>query len=125
MKGYTVIIIIAVTVVTSTLLYVQKFKGKPDAMAKALDASRIVSSLPVSAQIGFKTEPGNDELYTKARCILAPRYLSIDPKERFDTTLIIQFSKGSDTNLISFIGSQQVLVQYADSNNIYTLTRKH
>lgn len=125
MKGYTVLIIILISIVISTLLYRQKYRNIPDDMDKiAVAMSTIQKLFPGNSSFSFKAEPNDDQVFSRVRYKLAPRYISANKQEQFDTTLVVQYARPLDTSLTAFIQSEQVLWQEKDTTYTYTLTRK-
>jgi hypothetical protein len=123
MKGTVVLLVIAIAVAISTLLHAGKMGQSTEQMDKLrmalAPAARII---PQGAHIQFATEPGNIELYTQARFIMAPTLLQpVDSTFAFDTLLAIQYKLGGDTLLAQRVQSYSRLWQHTDDRYIYTI----
>ncbi|RYE23134.1 MAG: hypothetical protein EOP51_11465 [Sphingobacteriales bacterium] len=120
MKAYTIMILMAVAVAVSTLLYINKTKQADDIDRFSNSLLPVTKYLSGGAHISIRTEPSKAELLPWARYTLAPRYLS--PLPNHDTTLVIQYTQNSDSALTAFASSQRQLWQVRDSQYTYTLT---
>lgn len=120
MKAYTILILMAVALGVSTLLYINKTKQPDDIDLFSASLFPITKYLPKGAHISIRTEPSKAELLPWARYVLAPRYLSPLPDN--DTTLVIQYAQNGDSNLNAFTTSQKQLWQVRDNQYVYTLT---
>lgn len=125
MKGYTILLLIFASILLSALLYAGKSRSNADDMDKvAAGLAGVKQFISPTSSLSLRAEPNDDHIYSRARYMLIPRYISIDTQEHFDTTLVIQYTRPLDTTLSVFIQSQHILWQHKDSVYSYTLTRK-
>jgi hypothetical protein len=78
--------------------------------------------LPPSASFTYKPEGVSTDVYLYGRFILAPRYLSINYKEHFDTVLSVCPYNVADTTVTRIIGNRKLLGQNRDDHYAYFLT---
>ena len=112
-------------VVIAIAAILHRYKGQHqsteiDQIQKGLQS--LVVYLPRSASFTYKSEGVSTDVYLHARFLLAPRYLSINYKEHFDTVLSVCPSNVADTTVERIIGNRNLLGQNKDSHYIYILT---
>jgi hypothetical protein len=119
MKSYAVLILLFVCLVAGILLHASnKKRTELDNMTAAIQgAQRYLTNVNA---LSIKTEPMKTELLLYPRYILAPRELNVSGK--YDTTLVIRYVSGSDTNLSTFLSTRRIIWQYADDQYHYSLS---
>lgn len=84
--------------------------------------SGIIQYLPPSSSFTYKAEGVSTDVYLHSRFLLAPRYLSINYKEHFDTVLSISPYNAPDTVVAGITGSRKLIWQNKDDHFAYFLT---
>ncbi len=123
MKSRFVLPLVIVAIGIAALLHRYKARHQSteiDVIQKGLQS--LVRYLPLSASFTYKPEGVSTDVYLYGRYILAPRYLSINYKEHFDTVLSVCPHNVADTIVTRILGNRRLLGQSKDEHYAYFLT---
>src|SRR6185312_10662442 len=111
MKGSFVFILLLLAIVTATKQHVHKSNAQGDRIDQlAAGLKEVEEHLPLNSSFAFKMPEGAPgDVYMLWRYLLAPRYCSIDPKERFDTVFTIFNTNVNDSAVLHLVNTSTVI----------------
>ncbi|MEZ5015947.1 MAG: hypothetical protein R2800_02770 [Flavipsychrobacter sp.] len=121
MKGYFVIILLLVSSAIATYLFQEQHKDKPDLMdTLAIGLDPIAKLLPENSFIYYDTQQVNQDVFTRARYLLAPRNLVMDKNATLDTLLTIIDTITYNSN--SYTTLPNIVIEYKTGSYYYILS---
>jgi len=125
MKGSRVFLLLVIAIIIATVQHVNKHNEQGDNIDRLAAGLRDVEKcLPRNSSFTFIIPETGIPVggYMIWRYLLAPRYCSISPKEKFDTVLAICNMNTSDSALYSITANRKVICSSNDGLYKYYLT---
>jgi hypothetical protein len=127
MKGSRVFILLVMAIAFAAFQHTNKKNEQGDRIDRlATGLKEVEKYLPPNASVTLKMpESAPPESYMLWRFLLAPRYCSIHPRERFDTVLAIINVNANDSVIHSIVDDRKVICSSNDGQYKYFLTCNH